>query len=126
MKLTPKHIIYIAVSNYISSEEADKIKMEIAKYKRLSDLKFIRIIETYFNFNMLRDKPVIPEDIWLFNYLMYDNKKADDHKLFEIGEKINFKGRLLKKGLIIKYENKIIMPQLKALERANKILQNLF
>lgn len=125
MKLTSKHIIFIAVSNYINAEEADKIKTEIAKYKRLSDLKFIRIIEKYFNFNMLRDKPVIPEDIWLFNYLMYDNKKPEEQKLYEIGEKINFKGRLIKKGLIVKYENRVILPQLETLRSANKILKEL-
>ena len=125
MKLSPKHIIFIAVSNYLDTEQSFQIRDDISKYNRLPDLKFIRIVEKYFDFSLLRDKPSIPEDIWLFNYLMYENRKKEDQKLFEIGEKINFRGRLLKKGLLVKYENKVIMPQLKALQEANMILSNL-
>ena len=122
MLLTPKHIIFVAVSNYLPVEQAAKLKTEISSFKRLPDLKFIKIIERYFDFNMLRDKPVIPEDIWLFNYLMYENKKKVNQNPLEIGDRINFKGRLLKKGLILKYETKIVLPQLKALLGAQMIL----
>lgn len=125
MKLTPKHIIFITVSNYLSEEQAAQLKNDICKFTRLPDLKFIRVVEKYFDFNTLKTKPLIAEDIWLFNYLMYDNHKKEDQKIFDIGEKINFKGRLLKKGLLIKYENKIILPQLKALLQANMILSAL-
>lgn len=122
MKLTPKHIIFITVSNYLSAEQAAQLKNEICKFNRLPDLKFIKIVEKYFDFNTLKTKPLIPEDIWLYNYLMYDNHKKEDQKIFDIGEKINFKGRLLKKGLLVKYENKVIVPQLKALQETNMIL----
>ena len=125
MKLTPKHIIFITVSNYLPAEQAAQLKNEICKFNRLPDLKFIKIVEKYFDFNTLKTKPLIPEDIWLYNYLMYDNHKKEDQKIFDIGEKINFKGRLLKKGLLVKYENKIIVPQLKALQGANMILSAL-
>ena len=89
-------------------------------------MKFVRIVEKYFYFSRLRDKPLIPEDVWIFNYLMYENRKKENQKIIDIGEKIEFKGRLLKKGLILKYENKIIMPHLKALQSANRILGNLY
>jgi|SRR6516164_3361712 hypothetical protein len=122
MKLTPRHIIFIAVSNYLTAEQATRLRSEIGKSKPLPDLKFIRIVEKYFDFRNLCEKPVVPEDIWLFNYLMYENRKKESQKIFEIGEKINFKGRLLRRGLIVKYENKVIMPQLEALLEANRIL----
>jgi len=122
MKLNPKHIIFIAVSNYLSAEDAAKLKNDIISFKRLPDSKFIKLVEQYFDFNLLRDKPLIPEDIWLFNYLMYENKKREDKKLFEIGEKINFKGKLLKKGLVLKYETQIVLPQLRALQQAQMII----
>ena len=48
MKLTPKHIIFIAVSNYISTDAISDIKNEISKYKRLSAQRFIDIIQNYF------------------------------------------------------------------------------
>jgi len=57
---------------------------------------------------------------------MYENKKREDQKLFGIGDKINFKSKLLKKGLVLKYETKIVLPQLKALQSANTILSSLF
>ncbi len=126
MILTPKHIIFIAVSNYLSAEQAANLKDDLLPYKRLTDMNFIRLTEKYFDFTKLRDTPFLPEDIWLFNYLMYENKQKENQKLYEIGEKINFKGKLLKKGLLVKYENKIIMPQLKALQSANMILGNLY
>src|SRR4051812_10687305 len=98
MKLTPKHIIFIAVSNYLGAEQAGLLRNDISKFQRLPDLKFIQIVERYFDFTTLRDKPLIPEDIWLFNYLMYENHKKENQKVFDIGEKVNFKGKLLKKG----------------------------
>lgn len=125
MKLSPKHIIFIAVSNYLNAEQSAMLRDEISKFTRLPDLNFIRIVEKYFDFNTLRTNPVIPEDIWLYNYLMYENRKKEDQKLFEVGEKINFKGRLLKKGLIVKYENKVVVPQLKTLQGSNMIIANL-
>jgi hypothetical protein len=126
MILTPKHIIFIAVSNYLTVKQAANLKNDLLPYKRLTDMNFIRVTEKYFDFTSLRDKPFVPEDIWLFNYLMYENKQKENQKLYEIGEKINFKGKLLKKGLLIRYENKIIMPQVKALQSANMILGNLY
>lgn len=126
MILTPKHIIFIAVSKYLSVSVLENLKTEIGRYSSLPDMKFVRIVEKYFYFSRLRDKPLIPEDVWIFNYLMYENRKKENQKIIDIGEKIEFKGRLLKKGLILKYENKIIMPHLKALQSANRILGNLY
>lgn len=126
MLLSPKQIIYIAVSNYITSTELDNLRNEIARHDNLPDSRFIKLVEKYFDFKLLRDKAMIPEDIWLFNYLVYENKKKDDYKVYEIGEKINFKDKLLRKGLITKYETRVIMPQLMALQEANRIIAGLY
>jgi len=100
------------------------LKDEIVKYQRLSAQKFIVIVQKYFDFKTLRDNPIIPEDIWIFNYLMYDNSK--NQPILEIGEKINVKKGLKKTKLIRKYESQIIIPQLKALREAKLILGNLY
>jgi len=126
MTLTPKHIIFIAVSNYLSATQCNELKNEFIKYKRLSGAKFIQIIEKYFDFKTLRDKALIPEDIWLFNYLMYDTNKKGIQKLGEVGEKITATKGFKKTPLIRKYETKIILPQLKALQEANMIITNLY
>lgn len=75
MKLSPQHIIFIAVSNYLSVEQCHALKNDFIKYQRLSGQMFIDIIEKYFDFKNFRDQPFVPEDIWLFNYLMYDTRK---------------------------------------------------
>ena len=126
MVLTPKHIIFIAVSNYLSPVQCNELKNEFIRYKRLSGAKFIQIIEKYFDFKTLRDKAHIPEDIWLFNYLMYDNAKNNHTRIFEIGDKINISGSFKKTKLIKQYEKKIIIPQLQALQEANMIIASWF
>jgi hypothetical protein len=125
MILTPKHIIFIAVSNYLSVEDCIKLRTELSKNKSITGQKFINIIERYFDFKILRDKPLIPEDIWLFNYLMYDNRNKEKQMLFEIGEKVNVAAGLKRTPLIKNYESKIILPQLKGLQEANMILSSL-
>ena len=125
MTLTPKHIIFIAVSNYLTPEQSLEIKNEFIKYKRVTGNKFIEIIEQYFDFKMLRDKPLIKEDIWLFNYLMYDVVKKGSKKINDVGEKIIVTGGLKKTPLLKKYEELIIKPQLKAIQTANLIISSL-
>jgi hypothetical protein len=123
MTLTPKHTIFIAVSNYLTDEINKQLRTELSKNKSITSKKFIEIIEKHFDFKILRDKPIIPEDIWLFNYLMYDNAK--DQKLFDVGEKVNVSKGLRRTPLIRKYESKIIIPQLRALTEANMLIENL-
>ena len=126
MKLTPKHIIFIAVSKYLSVSDLDILKADIGKYSSLPDMKFIKIVEKYFDFKILRDKPLIQEDVWIFNYLMYENRKKENHNIFDIGEKIEFKGRLLRKGLILKYENNVIIHLENFITSNNLIIKNLY
>jgi hypothetical protein len=121
MKLTPKHIIYIAISNYITNEMALIIKTEIASHKRLTSQKFIELIEKYFDFKDLKDKPFIPEDVWLYNYLMFENQKKNKIS-FVASERIIIEGKFRVTELLRKYEKTIIVPQLMALKQAGKIL----
>ena len=124
MVLTPKHIIFIAVSNYLSDDDSIKMRTDLTKNKSITSKAFISVIEKYFDFKILRDKPLIPEDIWLFNYLMYDSRNKEKQKLFEIGEKVNVGAGFKRSPLIKKYEEKIILPQLRALEDANMIISS--
>ncbi len=93
MIYTPRYIIYWAVCNYITEEEELNIKNDIIKYKRLSDRNFLKIIERHFDIERFKDSPVIWEDIWLYNYIKYDFVKS----------------RMLKKGLIVRYENRVVI-----------------
>ncbi|MBX3164201.1 MAG: hypothetical protein KF900_06935 [Bacteroidetes bacterium] len=123
MTFTPRKIIFLVVSQYLTDATSEIILTEICKQRRLSDNTFIKIIEKYFDFKTLRDKPIIKEDIWIFNYLMYQVNHKGNFNPLNSGEEISLRGRLPKKGLIIKYEKQIILPQYKVLASAKEILQ---
>ena len=56
------------------------------------DRKYIRIIQEYFDFELMRTHPYYKEDIWIYNYLKYD-----------------YTGNKLKKAMLLsKYEREII------------------
>jgi hypothetical protein len=59
----------------------------------------------YFDFFTLINKPQIPEDAWIFNYLMYETKYPEKGNPLMKGEQIKFRGKMPKKGLIVKYSN---------------------
>jgi hypothetical protein len=123
LKLTPKHIIFIAVTNYISDKVASDIKNELSRYQRLPSQKFIELIEKYFDFNILKDNPIIPEDVWLYNYLMYDNKKKGKISFVPV-DRIIIEGRFKVTKLLMSYEKKVIIPQLLTLKQAGRILDD--
>jgi hypothetical protein len=125
MVFSPRLIIYLAVANYLPKNKADALLNEITKKPSMRDSTFLKIVAKYFDFKDFRDKPYIKEDIWLFNYLMYQVKQKDDFNPLKSGEEISLKGRLLKKGLIIKYENQIIIPQYILLDEAYETLNEL-
>jgi hypothetical protein len=125
MVLSPKIVIYFAVANYLPKEKADALLNEIIAKLTLRDTTFLKIVGKYFDFKLMRDKPIVKEDIWIFNYLYYQCKKKDDFNPLKFGEEISLKGSLLKKGLIVKYENQIIIPQLKLLENAYEIINKI-
>ena len=123
MVLLPRIIIFHAVSNYLTTEQCEAFKTDLIKYVKLTDKQFVKVLERHFDVRFFRDKPIIGEDIWLFNYLMYGNKKSDDFNLLKSGEEIALRGSFIKKGLIVKYEKQIILPQLRLLDEAVNILK---
>ena len=100
MITSPRKVLYLAISNYLTPEKAEAFYEEVWKKHPLSDNAFLKIAGKYFDFNDFKNKPYIKEDIWLFNYLMYQLKHKDDFNPLWAGEKISLKGRLPKIGLI--------------------------
>lgn len=115
MIFKPRHIILFAMSHYLTEDEFNNIFLELYKYKKLTDEKFIRVVSKNFNLKLFIENPIIIEDCWLYNYILYDSKKPETYSPINSNNEIYFKGRFLKKGLIIRYENKIIKPQLKSI-----------
>ena len=106
MVYSPRFILYVAVKNYLTEEQLEKLRTDIAKKSVRGDKTFLGVIKKHFDMELFRTKPFIWQDIWLYNYLMYDVKTIKFPKV----------------GLITKYEREIILPQKKILEQAKEIL----
>jgi hypothetical protein len=108
MTYTPRFIIYLAVINYLSEEQIEKLKKELGESNLKQDRRFLTIIKKHFDIEQLKDKPFIWQDIWLYNYLHYE-----------------IKSRLPRKGLIAKYEREIIIPQKKFSDELKELMHSL-
>jgi hypothetical protein len=93
MKHTPRTIIFIAVSRYLTEDDIKKIIFDLTSENVKQDRKFLSVIRRYFDFEKFKDAPYIWQDIWLYNYLLYDHKT-----------------KLRRDGLIAKYEREIVIP----------------
>jgi hypothetical protein len=102
--IQPRLIILKMLEFYLPKETVEKIKKETYSHET-RDTTFIKIVSQHFDFETLRTSPKHWQDIWVYNYLMYETKKSNYLKShpFEIGNAIDFAGRLPRKGLIIKY-----------------------
>lgn len=92
MKYSPRNIILCGVSNYLNEATYDRLMAHLTKEFPKQDRKYIRIIQEYFDFEMMKTHPYHKEDIWIYNYLKYD-----------------YEGNKLKKlRLLSKYDREII------------------
>lgn len=92
MIYSPRNIILCSVSKYLNDMIYDQLIAHLKKDPPKQDRKYIRIIQGYFDFELMRTKPHFKQDIWIYNYLKYD-----------------YTGNKLKKlRLLAKYEREII------------------
>lgn len=105
MKHPPRLIIYAAVKKYLTEEQVEQFRNDIAKGKLTQDRRFITEIKKQFDLETLRNKPMIPEDIWIYNYIIYEVKT-----------------KFPRSGLIAKYEREIFLP----MENSFKELVSMF
>ena len=101
----PRLVLFLAVSNYLSIEQVEKLKYDIAQKGVKGDLNFIKTLKKHFDFELFRSNPFVWQDIWLYNYITYDVKT-----------------KFPRVGLIAKYDREIIVPQSKIIERAKEII----
>jgi len=94
MKYNPVYIIYTQALNYLCEEERNILNKKLSKYKSYS-LPFFKNLLLNFDIEKFKTNPVIPEDIWLYNYIKY-----------EVTNKIP------KSKLISKYEKEIFIPKI--------------
>lgn len=87
MKHDPQVIILKVLSRYMDKEEHKKMINELGKHKNISPNKMKSIVAKYFDWERLIYKPMIYQDIWIYNYLF-----------------IECSNKLRRDGLINKYE----------------------
>lgn len=102
---SPRLVLFLAVSNYLTSEQVEKLKYDIAQKGVRGDLTFLKTLKKHFDFELFRSKPFVWQDIWLYNYITYDVKT-----------------KFPRIGLVARYDREIIVPQTKILERAKEIM----
>jgi hypothetical protein len=107
MKYSPRNIIFCAVSKYLDDKTYSRLMDQIGKEFPKMDRAFISIIKQHFDFDRMRDKPVIWQDIWIYNYLKYDW----DNQKFKRSAR-----------LLVKYEKEIIIPSEKAYKELALVL----
>ena len=83
-----------------------KVMDQIGKEFPKQDRKCITILKRHFDFELMKDKPYIWLDIWIYNYLKYN---WNDHKLN-------------RSGLDSKYEREIVLPSEKSFKELALIL----
>jgi len=82
MKNTPRYIVFWTVSNYLSGSQLEILIADFIKKSPKQDRKFLSIIRKHFDFERLRTSPIFWQDIWIYNYLMFDVKsKIKPNKL---------------------------------------------
>ncbi len=104
-KLNRRYILYWAVTNYLSVAETEKLRFELGKELPQQNKKFLAIVKKYFDFEMLKNKPVIKEDIWVYNYFQYGLKNKVEYR-----------------WLLKKYYDEIIVPSERKVEEMKALL----
>ncbi len=92
MNLSPLDIIFNQMCKYLNKDEEEKFIRKLSKLKRRDGRPFLNNLLKNFDIEVFKDQPLIPEDIWLYNYIKY-----------EITPK-----SIPTKGLIAIYERKVI------------------
>jgi hypothetical protein len=72
MKYSPRLIIFCAVSRYLNDATYAKVLDQIGEEFPKQDRKFLAILKRHFDFELMKDKPYIWQDIWIYNFLKYE------------------------------------------------------
>jgi hypothetical protein len=72
MKYSPKYVLFFAAYRMLSPDAREALLADFAQEKPILTPKFLAVLKRHFDFEWLKDKPVIWQDIWLYNYLTYD------------------------------------------------------
>ena len=96
MRFSPGFIIFCQMCKYLDREQETALIEKLSNLKSLKPRPYLNILLKNFDVEVFKDNPLIPEDIWLYNYIKY-----------EITPK-----RIPRTGLIAKYERRVFLKNL--------------
>jgi hypothetical protein len=76
MKYPPLYIIVTQACNYLTEDEAKELNKKLSNISNYGGRIFLRTFLKNFDIEVFKDKPLIPEDIWLYNYIKYEITKT--------------------------------------------------
>jgi hypothetical protein len=72
MRYPPLYIIVTQACKYLTEEEAKELNKKLSTISNYGGRIFLRTFLKNFDIEVFKDKPLIPEDIWLYNYIKYE------------------------------------------------------
>jgi hypothetical protein len=106
MRYPKLFIIYACIQNYLTVEKAHELKDELSRHRGVGPTRLKKILPKYLDIELLRSKPFIWQDIWIYNYLMYEAKE-----------------KMIPSKLITRYGKEIITPQRKIFAEAMSVFE---
>ena len=76
MRYPPLYIIVTQACKYLNEEEAKELNKNLSKISNYGGRVFLKTFLKSFDIEVFKDKPLIPEDIWLYNYIKYEITKT--------------------------------------------------
>lgn len=103
MKYSNRFIYYFCAIHYLKGKKLKEFNEKIKNLFIKNDQQFLKILFEYIDIEVFKTKPIIWQDIWIYNHLKYE----------KIGKKSN---------LLLQYQNEIIHP---IFEKNNEFLSKL-
>ena len=86
----PQLVLLKVLKRYMTDTEYLALTKELGALENRRGKTFVAIFQKHFNIETWRDKPIIPQDIWLYNYFT-----------------LEYKGKLTRTGLMLRYMTNI-------------------
>ena len=99
MEYPPRLVVMLALLKYMTPEQKDAMKRDLAKLKHITDKVFVDRFKKHMDLELLVKAPMVPQDAMVYNYLVYE-----------------FNGKFIKTKLLAQYEKEVMKDQLKAME----------
>lgn len=108
MEHSPRLVVLLALLRYMTPEDVERMKTDLAKLKTVTDRLLVDRFRKYLDIERLRTTPLVPEDIMVYNYLQYE-----------------FKGKFTKIKLLAKYEREVMRDEIAAITELRSMMRSL-